>query len=368
MKIRSPVRKRGVMGTGLSLVGVVLILVLHYGSAIQSLGLHDLLRRLFYVPIITAAIAGGKRGALIAAAVATTGYVPHLFQLAAAGDRVLDSVLELVLLPIVGLLVGGFADSSRRARVMAAERGRLAALGEVATVLIAQVEGPLASIGGQAESLRFLAERAQNRAVGFAAEVIHRELARTRRFLLDLSRLGRPTKRRVTRVDLSALLIGIAQEIQGSSPGRDRLALSGAPSHLMVHADRGVLSYALRSLLLGLLDAVPGPGQIRVGIRLEPDGVAIEAAAKSDAEELPDLERSLSAVFRAGTDEYCFGHALCAHLLKAEGASLSFRRVSEREGIVRVRFSRARDRSKLPQSMPTFQEVEVWVGSGGGRP
>ncbi len=361
------VRKPEAIGTGLSLAGVVLILILHYGSTLRSLGLHDLLRRLFYIPIITAAITGGRRGALLAAGVATAGFVPHLFQLAAAGDRVLDSALELVLLPVVGLLVGGFADSSRRARIMAAERGRLAALGEVATVLIAQVEGPLASIGGQTESLRFLAEQTRSRALGFAAEIIHQELARTRRFLLDLIEIGRPAKRNVTRVNVSALLDGIAQEIHASSAGGDRLALAEMPKHILVEANRGVLCYALRSLLSGLLDAVPRSGRIRVGISEEIDGAVIAVTAISDLEDLPDIERSLSAVFGAGTDEYNFRHALCVHLLRAEGASLGFRRVSDREATVRVRFRRVGSERRPARSRPTFREAEAWVGSGGGR-
>src|SRR3990172_10948331 len=139
--------------TSLSLAAVGGLLLLHYTMPLDSLGLHDFLRRLFYVPVVLAAIAAGIWGGAVPAAACSAGYLPHVVQLARAGDRVLDHLLELIVLAAVGLLVGAFADSSRQARAAAAERGRLAALGEVGLAVLGQIEGPLTSIEGQAVSL-----------------------------------------------------------------------------------------------------------------------------------------------------------------------------------------------------------------------
>ncbi len=134
-------------------VAVAVLLFLHYTAALHRLGVHDALRRLFYLPVIVAAIAAGSRGGLSIAGFAVLGFLPHLRQLARTDDRVLDSVFELVLLLVVGALVGAYADASRRARAQAAESGRLAALGETGLALMAQTEGPLAAIEGQADVL-----------------------------------------------------------------------------------------------------------------------------------------------------------------------------------------------------------------------
>lgn len=81
---------------------VALLLVMHYTAALHQLGIHDALRRLFYLPVIVAAVAAGSRGGLTIAGFAVVGFLPHLRQLASAGDRVMDSVFELLLLLLIG--------------------------------------------------------------------------------------------------------------------------------------------------------------------------------------------------------------------------------------------------------------------------
>lgn len=48
------VERRRALGVGLSLGAVCVLLGLHYGVTLHSLGLHDLLRRFFYLPVIAA--------------------------------------------------------------------------------------------------------------------------------------------------------------------------------------------------------------------------------------------------------------------------------------------------------------------------
>ena len=333
-------RRRAVVGTGLSLAAVVVILGLHYGAALHAFGLHDVLRRLFYLPVITAAIAAGMRGGLLTAGVAALGYLPHLEQLSRAGDRGLDHALELVLLPLVGVLVGGFADASRRARALAAERGRMAALGEVGMAIMAQAEGPLASIAGQAEALSVLALREESAAIGFTAGIIRDEAARARRFLDDMRGLGQPADRRPAAVDLSALVAGVTQEIV-LSPAAERLTLGAIEGRARVVADRAALAFSLRTLLLGLLESLPAPGTLVVTVIEESDAkptIAIEVY--SSAGPLPDLEHRLRMVFGPRVSDYRFREALCVHLLAAEGASVEFHRSSADRGVVRIRFPR----------------------------
>ena len=331
---------RRVVGTGLSLVVVAIILVLHYSTALHAFGLHDVLRRLFYIPVITAAIAGGLWGGLLAAGVAAVGYVPHLVQLAQAGDRGLDHAIELVLLPLVAALVGGFADANRRARALAAERGRLAALGEVGMAIMAQVEGPLAAIEGQAEALAVHAVGTRDGSLGFTARVIRADAMRARRLLTDLRGLGRPHGRRVRKVDLSGIAFGVAREIR-TAVGESRLRLVSLVEDAWIRADPAPLGFSLRSLLVGLLESVPVPGGLAVTVAQDgPDGLVLEVRAISAAGPVPDLEGDLARVFGARVSEYRFRQALCLHLLAGQGATIEFRRDLPEQAAVRLRFSR----------------------------
>jgi hypothetical protein len=338
MKLRAW-RKPGDAVLAACLSVVAALLVLHYSTAIHRLGLHDVLRRLFYLPVVVAAIAAGARGGLLCAGLAAAGYLPHLRQLALAGDRVLDSAIELVLLLAIGLLVGAFADRSRRARALAAERGRLAAIGEVGVAMMAQMEGPLSGIEGQAVALGALADRGRDPAVAFAAGVLGDQVNRARRLLEDVRGLGCAREQRLVTLDLASLTRHIVSEVAaGVSPSRIRL-VSG-DERVAVQARGRPLAYALRSLLHGLLEVLPAGGTLEVEVVGSGECSTVRVRAVADEGELPDLEAGLSSVFGAGAKEYRFGEALCLYFLIASGAAVVFRRLSAREGMIEIVFDR----------------------------
>lgn len=57
----APLEHRKVEIVALCAAAVALILVMHYTAALHQLGVHDALRRLFYLPVILAAMAAGSR-------------------------------------------------------------------------------------------------------------------------------------------------------------------------------------------------------------------------------------------------------------------------------------------------------------------
>jgi hypothetical protein len=323
-------RRRQSIVTGLCITAVAVILIVHYRATLEHLELHDILRRLFYVPVIVAAIAGGMRGGLVTAGLAVVGYLPHLQQLAFAGDRVMDHALELILLPVIAMLVGGFADST--------------ALGEVGLVIMAQAEGPLASIEGQAETLASLAKRKSDSAVGFSAAIVLGEVLRARRLLVDLAGLSSQENRRPARVNLSTLVAEIVQEVQADQAAASRLTMGQIADRMEIVADRSVLAFSLRSLLLGVIGIARGEGRIEASLLNSGErSVTVNIEIFSSAGPIDDLERNLRMVFRADASEYRFRQALCLHFLASEGASIHFSRRSRKYPLVRICFPRIAD-------------------------
>lgn len=321
--------RRRVEVVALCAVAVGVLLVMHYTAALHQLGLHDALRRLFYLPVVIAAIVAGSWGGLGIAAFAVIGFLPHLRQLATADTRVTDSAVELVLLLAIGGLVGGFADASRRARARAAELGRLAALGEAGLALMAQTEGPLAAIEGQAESLSDFPGAGGRRSVTFAAHVIREEVARARQLLGDLGEIARISEPRRDRVELTPLLERIVRDVANARQDGRRAMLIDRPSACAVETDRRAVAFSLRTLIFGLLDSVPPPGWLELRIATYPGKEpTVEIGVYSLGEALPDLEESLTRVFGAGAGEYRFRQVLCIRMLASTGASVRFQRVS----------------------------------------
>ncbi len=100
--------KVGVVGS------VVSITVLHYITSLHSVLLHEVFQRLYYLPIVVAAVLFGSRTALATSILATVLYVPHIVLSWHAWPVLqVDQYGEVLLFNLVGLVTGALADRLR---------------------------------------------------------------------------------------------------------------------------------------------------------------------------------------------------------------------------------------------------------------
>ncbi len=146
---------------------VAAITFFHYMTPHEQHWVHDILRRVYYLPIVIAAIWSGKRGGLIVAVVVTLAYLPHAFLASHHYDpaRELEKSLEIVLYLLVGAVAGHLSDlecrrrqdllraltEQRRLTTQLVRAGRLAALGEVVAGIAHEIKNPLHALRGTAE-------------------------------------------------------------------------------------------------------------------------------------------------------------------------------------------------------------------------
>jgi hypothetical protein len=111
---------------------VLAVTVAHFGTPMEHEWLHDVLRRLYYIPIIVGAFLFGLRGAMLTSLVVTVLYLPHAFWMTgphahhhgmihADPTGTANKILELVLYNVVALVT---ACWSRRSSVPAATSSR----------------------------------------------------------------------------------------------------------------------------------------------------------------------------------------------------------------------------------------------------
>ncbi len=159
------------------------ITLAHYTMSHSVVYLHDISRRLYYLPIILSGLWFGKRGGVYAAAAITILYFPHaLFAWYGKNPRYLDNIIEIIFFNIVGYLIGIYIErrniqqqeKEQNARKLEtayqqlktnSERltqleerlrfaDRLSTLGELAASLAHEIRNPLGGIQGAAEILR----------------------------------------------------------------------------------------------------------------------------------------------------------------------------------------------------------------------
>lgn len=157
-------------------VPIAAVTAAHYLTGESLHWLHDIWRRLYYLPIILGAFSFGLRGSTWAAVVVAVVYAPHAFTTFATIDPAhgIEKTLEMVLYLVVGVVTGALVDRERRERarsdaiardlraameqmrVMEQEvirAGRLSALGELTAGLAHEIRNPLGSLKGTAQIL-----------------------------------------------------------------------------------------------------------------------------------------------------------------------------------------------------------------------
>jgi len=153
------------------------IALLHYRTGPELAWVHDVLRRLFYLPILLAAFSAGLRGGVAISIFASLIYFPHAFTMLLGHDPAdaLEKGLEIVLYNIVAVAAGLLVDRERRERAkqerlarrlgealeeqrrteaQLIRAGRLGALGELTAGIAHEIKNPLHGLKGTAEILK----------------------------------------------------------------------------------------------------------------------------------------------------------------------------------------------------------------------
>ncbi|GAB6061942.1 ATP-binding protein [Deferrisoma palaeochoriense] len=281
-------------------VGVVGVLVfgvslLHYGTPTARPLLHDVYRRLYYLPVGLAAVWFGLRGGLAVSGVVAAIYVPHIMMYwNDMGRELWNRVMEVGLYFVFTGLVGFFANrdrAQRRRLQLANERlersyeelrrqadtllqveeqlrraDRLSAIGQLAAAVTHEIRNPLGAIKGTAEILRDEFPGGHPKAEFL--EILLKETDRLNQVVEEFLGYARPrADEEADAVDLAALAREVAAFV--ATPARK------AGVTLAVEADGSVrvrgrpahLKQVLLNLVLNAVQASP-PGRgvrVRVG-------------------------------------------------------------------------------------------------------
>ncbi len=251
---------------------------------------HDVYRRLYYWPILAAALLFGTRTALITALLVSVSYLPHVFhRWEELPTQRFDALFEIALYFLTGALVGRLAESGRRQQEALLRADQLRAVGELAAGMAHEVRNPLASITGAAERLKRDALPAPERTE--LLNIVGREAARLDGVLNDFLAYARPAPLVRAPADVNAVLRELTALVAPTARRRAiTLALrpdDGLPPVVM---DPARIKQAALNLLLNAIQAAPDGSEVtlasrRAGGRVEirvtdrGPGVAPEAAA-----------------------------------------------------------------------------------------
>jgi signal transduction histidine kinase len=340
-----------------------LITVLHYRTQVQYEWAHDVLRRLYYLPILFAAFSGGVRGGISVSVFASLIYFPHAFLSLVARDPgdALEKGLEILLYNIVAVVAGLLVDRERRERekqerlagklseALTEQRriesqliraGRLGALGELTAGIAHEIKNPLHTMKGTAEILRdaISSDAPERRMVDIHMEEIDR-LAQTAERFLTFARPA-PSDRRP--LDLREVVRRVASlvETQARSEGvTTEVARYDGGEEPVVMGDADQLTQLLLNIALNGVQAMAGRGGGTLSFSVFPERHGGKGyfcvGLKNDGPPIPDdqRERIFDPFYTTKDGGTGLGLSICSRIADQHDGLLSVRNLPEGRGV-----------------------------------
>lgn len=331
----------------------LVITVLHYATGPDLHWVHDVLRRLYYLPILFAAFAAGSRGAIALSVFASLVYLPHAFGSVVARDPAgaLEKGLELFLYNAVALVAGLLVDRERRERdkarrlagelslALEAQRraeaqliraGKLGALGEMTAGIAHEIKNPLHAMKGTAEILRDVVPEGtpERRMLDLHMAEIDRLAAVADRFL-SFARPMSPDRRPTDLRDVLARVVSLVE----AQARRHGVTVETVPCiedpAPVVAADADQLVQLLLNIALNGIQAMAadGRGTLSLAIgRMQHAGEAhFFVRVVNSGPPIPEsqLERIFDPFFTTRDEGTGLGLSICARIAEQHDGELS---------------------------------------------
>lgn len=263
---------------------IVLITVLHFLTPVDQIVWHEIYQRLYYIPIIAAALLYGLRGGLAASIFTTLVYSPHIFLHWQHGhfDYSINQYAEIVIFNLVGSVMGTLGDRLKQARLKAeknaAERQKaydelqktfeqllqaekLSSLGELAAGIVHEVRNPLAAIKGAVEILEdgLSKDSPRHEFAGLAKK----EVERLDKLVGEFLRFARPATLSVELNDLNKIVESVVALIENQANSQSVKIAKDLERNLPeVSVDGEQIKQVLLNLAINSLQAMPDGGKL----------------------------------------------------------------------------------------------------------
>jgi two-component system, NtrC family, sensor histidine kinase HydH len=334
---------------------IIAISLLHYLTPLHLHYLHDIFQRLYYLPIILAALWFGLRGGLVCSLAVSIVYAPHvLFQWGGHLTLELEKYLEILLYNIVGGVTGLLAQRERERSVELQKTAdgldysykklqtqseqiitieenlrraeKLSTLGEMAAVLAHEIRNPLGSIRGTAEILRDDYRPGDPKYEFIDIQI--RETERLNRVVEDFLRMARPLPTEMVRCRVQAELETVALLLANDARERKvSLILEPPVVDVVVKGNGEKLRQAFLNIAINSLQATSGGGSLTISTSVcsadEAAGMCeIRFCDSGEGINAESLARIFEPFYTTKPDGTGLGLAITRKIVEAHGGTL----------------------------------------------
>ena len=362
MKLEADPRKPNWTAIGLVVAGIAMTSAGHYLTPPDMRLWHGIFQRLYYLPVVYAAIAFGWVGGLAAGILAALLYIPHILTMwGHEHNYAMEQYAEIFMFLTVGLVTGVLSDRERKRRAelqVAAQKlthvyrelqdtfeqvkraDRLSAIGQLAAGLAHEIRNPLASIDGAAELLDVADDQPELRkeTVG----IIRKECARLNRLLTSLLDFARPRNPEWRAVDLSQVLDSVIDLVSHSARKSINFHKETGPRVLEILGDQEQLTQVILNLALNAAQAMPEGGDVWLTTRQDDDGIVIQVRDQGTGIPEQNLDKIFDPFFTTKDAGTGLGLSVVHQIVTQHGGTVTVTRNKDRGTTFRLFFPQSR--------------------------
>lgn len=222
--------------------------------------LHQLLTKLYFFPVLLAALFLGKKGAIKLALVVSLLYLPHSINTGLFSKfYVAENLSELILIWAVGIIAGVLID---RLKKVQSEKARLAALEKVSTVINVinkDIMNDYSACEGLTKSLTKIYNNGDGNS--FTAKLLSEKLQRLGSHISHLSNLAAPKPMKKTKYNFFHLTKKCVNEILQHNPGYN-FSFKSEPKLPAVYMDVRQIEFAVKQILQSFIEQSPAKKEL----------------------------------------------------------------------------------------------------------
>lgn len=343
-------------------LGIALTSAGHYLTPADLRLWHGLFQRLYYLPVVFAAVAFGWVGGLVAGLVSALLYVPHIVTTwSHVHHYAIEQYVDIVMFLAVGLVTGVLSDRerSRRAELQAAatklehmnvelqnsfeqvkRADRLSAIGQLAAGLAHEIRNPLASIDGAAEVLEAGTEPEEVRRETLG--IIRKECARLFRLLTNLLDFARPRPPEWRAVEVGHVLDSVIELVRHSGGKRIQFHRDAPDSLPRLMADEEQLAQVILNLTINSVQAMPEGGEVWLTAAAKDGGVVISVRDQGEGIPQDQMDRVFDPFYTTKDGGTGLGLSVVHQIVSHHGGKVTASRNTDRGMTFSLWFPRER--------------------------
>ena len=326
--------------------GMLLITIAHYLTPPQFYLSHEILERLYYLPIVIAACFFGWAGGLLAAGCAGLCYVPFVFTASGNTPQIMAGrYAEIAVFLAVGVLTGTLSDRERKRRrelqratdqlsetnqqlqnsfQQLRRADRLSAVGQLAASLAHEIRNPLGSIEGAIDIVGRTADDDRRREF---LGIIKKETRRLNGLLTNLLDFARPRTPQIRQTHLDTIVRAVVDLTSHNAQQQNiELKLDIAPGLPQVECDSEQIIQVLLNVTLNAIQASPAGGQISISAHRRDSMILLRVGDEGGGIAEAELDKIFDPFYTTKEGGTGLGLAISYQILTQHGGGIAVER------------------------------------------